>query len=188
MNGRSHEDHQHDPLENVHVYNPNDIGIPSHDIPTGHPKPDESVDSAISLPGSDSSEHKSTQPNGNTATASSENRDEQSRETNGLTSPSLERRIVSDLPLYRPPAPLPTSPEQGRRHIHLPDGPATDSIKRKRDSVSDRSASHSTKKPKMAGSFEESKQLPVIDDERESLELAKALQADENGLRRRTSR
>jgi hypothetical protein len=40
----------------------------------------------------------------------------------------------------------------------------------------------------MAGSFEESKQLPVIDDERESLELAKALQADENGLRRRTSR
>lgn len=190
------EDYQHNPQENIHVYNPSDIGMHPHGLSKAPPQTDESVDSAISLPASEPSESKTEQ-----AETDGQHREESMPQPSVETieqqtaatapEPIVRKSSVSELPLYRPPAPLSASPELSRRQPHLPNGTARslESSKRKRDSTSGRASSTSDKKPNLNGNSAESKQQPVIEEEdRDSVELARALQADDNGLRRRTSR
>ncbi|USW56506.1 Putative zn(2)-C6 fungal-type DNA-binding domain, Zinc finger, PHD-type, JmjC [Septoria linicola] len=176
MNG----DYRHDPMDNVHVYNPDDIGGPMNS------KPDESVDSAISLPGSDISDGKRGHEGATEAIAQpSVERDDAPDHRPvtpvATTSPVLHKNGVNDLPLFRPPAlQVSESPEQTRRQL-----PAQSPVaKRKRTSISEAASQMSHKRSKFGGSFEESMQQPVLDDD---AEFARVLQAENNGLRRRTS-
>lgn len=176
MNG----DYRHDPMDNVHVYNPDDIGGPMNS------KPDESVDSAISLPGSDISDGKQGHEGAVEAIAqpSVERDDAQNQRPVTpitTTSPTLNKNGVNDLPLFRPPAlQLSESPEQTRRQL-----PAQSPVaKLKRTSISEAASQMGHKRAKFGGSFEESMQQPVLEDD---AEFARVLQAENNGLRRRTS-
>ncbi|KAM3414069.1 JmjC domain-containing histone demethylation protein 1 [Cercospora zeina] len=176
MNG----DYQHCATENVHVYKPEDIGASSSS------KQDEAADSAISIPESEASDVKPV-PHEEPATVQSTIEPIMTTNDRPATpvtaaSPTLQKSAVSDLPLYRPPAPMSASPEQARRP--LANGVGSSPAKRKRDSMSEATSQMSPKRVKISATFEESKQQSVID---EDAELARVLQAENNGLRRRTS-
>ncbi|KAF2213668.1 hypothetical protein CERZMDRAFT_90506 [Cercospora zeae-maydis SCOH1-5] len=74
------------------------------------------------------------------------------------------------------------SPEQSRRP--LANGVASSPAKRKRGSMSEATSQMSPKRAKISATLGESRQQSVID---EDAELARVLQAENNGLRRRTS-
>ena len=159
MNGRSHEDYQVPQPPGQH-----DAPAMSNGV-SDVTKPDESVDSAISIPGSDDG---SAQPSVEAASLAAQ------------TSPSLQKSNANELPLYKPPAPLSQSPELTKRQPQLSNGDVSDaaaSTKRKRDSMSSASG---TKKPRL-----NSVEPTGVDTE--SLELAKTLQQGDLGLRQRTN-
>jgi F-box/leucine-rich repeat protein 10/11 len=120
MNGHSNEDPHHDPHAQEAPHMPNG-GDEKFDASNA----DGSVDSGISLPGSDSDRKEDQGIN--------ESAHEPPATENGLseTHPSLETSShpavqskdpsVTSLPLYRPPAPLSQSPELSRRQPVLPD-------------------------------------------------------------------
>lgn len=164
-------DYRHEPNEeHVHVYDPSDIGVAAD-----HTKPDESVDSAISLPENEPSDSKpaqSTTAEEHTVQPSVENSSHERPATpTAQTSPTLQK---SDLPLYRPPVQFSASPEQTRRQP-VAQSPA----KRKRDSISGAIDQMSPKRVKTGSAF--------ADAFNDDAELARVLQAENNGLRRRTS-
>lgn len=127
-------------------------------------------------------------------------------ETNGVqpshvpTSPNRPKSGASNLPLYQPPAPLSQSPDNLRRPAVLPNGisqgesslttkEATPS-KRKRDSNSATpGTTKSTKKFKVDGAEGPNSREPSVQqtaEEKQSMELARALQQEDLGLRRRS--
>lgn len=171
-------DYRHEPNEeHVHVYDPSDIGVAME-----HTKQDESVDSAISLPGSEPSDNKpaqNTTADRHPAQPSVENSSNERLATpTAQISPTLQK---SDLPLYRPPLQLSASPEQTRRQLAI--GNAQSLAKRKRDSISGATDQMSPKRVKSGSTFAGSNLQPTINDD---AELARILQAENNGLRRRT--
>lgn len=172
----------------------------------GEVKPDESVDSAISIP--------TPEQNGGEAPKQSENEAPPNGLPNGIPAengahPSIEdgdtvhvgkppASTTTPLPLWQPPPPPSSSPEAVRRTPGLVNGVGkSDSppLKRKRDSTSATPGS-AAKKAKVDGerrSRERSQGpglgkdgVPLTAGEEKSLELAKALQAQEMGLRRRS--
>lgn len=162
----------------------------------GHVKPDESVDSAVSLPASESKSppeeaaavhHELPQPSIETRVAQALGG---STATPVATSTSpVAKSVVDGLPLYQPPAPLSHSPETSRRQSAMPNGvhysKATSPVegKRKRDSTSVTPA-RAMKKVRMDGADEHSVMPPGED--MESIELARSLQQQDLGLRRRS--
>ena len=107
------------------------------------------------------------------------------------TSPAAAKSSVSNLPLYQPPAPLSQSPEIVKRGQHVMTNGASHSHsptvehnnKRKRDSTSATPGTKSAKKVKeqWQGSGESEAEV-----DQKTLELAKMLQQEELGLRRRS--
>ena len=202
-------------------------GVQSSDtapMPNGDAKPDESVDSAVSLPNTEAPEEKIADsadssgqqyvheqaasealPNGvppkqETPAA------HPSIETDAITvrnpgtpySPTEKPSpsAITQLPLYQPPAPPSKSPETTKRQATVPNGvshgnstspeASTFSLKRKRNSTS---ATPSAKKAKVeSGEMRRSREpsVPLTEEEKRSLELAKMLQQEELGLRRRS--
>lgn len=171
MNGRSHEDYQVSPPQGPHGTAAMSNGV--SDVT----KPDESVDSAISLPGSDDGRQQgeaqatqdvSAQPSVEVAPLAAQ------------TSPSLQKSNANELPLYKPPAPLSQSPELIKRQPQLSNGDipdATASTKRKRDSISSASG---MKKARLNS-------VEPTGEDTQSLELAKTLQQGDLGLRQRSN-
>lgn len=213
MNGRGHEDfidaqlnalhHQpHNPHEMVHVYEAHDTAP----LPDGLSKPDESVDSAISLPGTEALNQQERPVDDRLrdamaadAAASHHGTDRvqqavgNSHTTNGIPmSRSLETQQkppsdwkpdVSSLPLYRPPAPLSQSPEQSKRQpAALINGVMDGTHKRKRDSIP---ATPGSKKAR-GGDYEDRMSREPSVRETEDERIAKLLQQEELGLRRRS--
>lgn len=172
----------------------------------GHPpKPDESVDSAISLPPADAPTEMSL-PNGhdNAAEETTAQPSVEPTEAKAADAAQPDERPQSSasksgahgLPLYQPPAPVSQSPEISKRQPALPNGVAhsasppaieANGIKRKRDSSSAVSTTASAKKAKM--SFAGGAEQAIVEDgeaDKESLELARMLQQEDRGLRRRS--
>lgn len=214
MNGRGHEDYidaqlnalpntlpyqpPYNPAHaNVHVYEAQDAA-PGPNVSS---KPDESVDSAISLPNTEShTRDRSVDERLRDAFAADSDAGvyhglpavQPSVEANGATQPvsvgpkptaSPRNNDASGLPLYRPPAPVSQSPEQTKRQpIALVNG-AADIQKRKRESMS---ATPSAKKVKLDVEGRASREPSVqeTDDER----IARLMQQEELGLRRRSSK
>ena len=171
----------------------------------GHPKPDESVDSAISLPTTESVEQHGL-PNGhdmdvadNVAAFNEFIVPDPPSETNGarpVSSARSEARPQSSasksgaatLALYQPPAPLSQSPEVAKKQHVLANGngvahgspPAEAGVKRKRESATTPSAKKA--RLDLQGGAEQA----VADEEQESLELARILAQQDRGLRRRS--
>lgn len=125
-------------------------------------------------------------------------------ETNGAqssnipASPDRPKSGASNLPLYQPPAPLSQSPDTTRRQPFLPNGisqgrspspvEATPS-KRKRDSNSTTPGTKSAKRAQVDGLERQSSReasVHMTAEEKQSMELAKMLQQEELGLRRRS--
>lgn len=114
------------------------------------------------------------------------------------TSPAVTKVDVSSIPLYQPPAPPSTSPDAAKRRPPTPNGVGSANnispveatpLKRKRDSTSATPGAKSAKKVKADGvdrrkSGESSASGEQQD--RQSEELAKMLQQEELGLRRRS--
>ena len=113
------------------------------------------------------------------------------------TSPTTTNKNISNLPLYQPPAPPSTSrsPEAAiKRQPLMPNGvnhgksssPVESTpLKRKRDSSSTTPAAKSAKKVK-GESVERGQSGELMSVDVESLELARMLQQEERGLRRRS--
>jgi F-box and leucine-rich repeat protein 10/11 len=182
-------------------------GVP-HGVPTGEingeVKPDDSVDSAVSLPPSEALEHSGTTANDSPGDEQQVINDPLSN--GGPAHPSIEATEsandgsiivaktpptkVPELPLYQPPAPLSTSPEVTKQQPILTNGvggspesiEGSPSLKRKRGSLS--ATPGSVKKARIDGEVGEVANPPA-EEEKQSLELAKMLQAEELGLRRR---
>ena len=186
-------------------------GVPSGDsgtleLTTGEMKSDESVDSAVSLPLREALEQ-------NNATTKDTPGEEQQHTDDALPNgepveapahPSIEAESaqddkfvvakaaptkVADLPLYQPPAPLSTSPEVTKSQPVLTNGVGgspspteSSSLKRKRGSMS--ATPGSVKKARVDREGEPS--VLLTEEEKQSLELAKMLQAEDLGLRRRS--
>ena len=213
MNGRGQEDYidaqlnalpyqRHNPHEHVHVYHAHDTAPMPDGLPSGMRKPDESVDSAISLPNSDTIEQ--TRAVDERTRSVDERLMDAFAANNGIyhglppVQPSVEpngpavngesvsqlpvpQHSVQDdanaLPLYRPPAPLSQSPEQTKRQpvTALANG-FSDLIVLKRKAPDSASVSPDVKRAK-TGEHE-------TEDER----LAKEMHQEEIGLRRRGSK
>ncbi|KAK4498311.1 hypothetical protein PRZ48_010969 [Zasmidium cellare] len=212
MNGRSYEDYQDPNFTTQDQQDSHTNGFVDFDqsgsasMSNGQTvndsnRPDESVDSAISLPGSDVAEQGEKQPQESRAVDPSIH-DQSDADTitvarpasqkgphvNGnstahtsiedavsalQTSPAGQKGKVNELPLYRPPAPLSQSPEQTKRQPILANGEST---KRKRDSMSETAEASEAKRPKVSGDLLEGSDA----------ELARALQQDDMGLRHRS--
>lgn len=222
MNGNEYHDQnaQHpNPREHGHVFESPDAAP----LPNGHSKPDESVDSAVSLPTTEVLEQKTSETTHPKAQEQPKTEaDIESRlvhalsnsglppahpsiETNGVqvsnepTSPDRPKSGASNLPLYQPPAPLSQSPDSIKRQPVMPNGinqgkssspvEATPA-KHKRDSNSATSgtSTKSAKKLKVDGVERQSSREPSgqTEEEKQSMELAKMLQQEELGLRRRS--
>lgn len=164
------------------------------------PKPVESVDSGISIPATDIAKQdvltrghtipvdQAPQPPieaSDPAAPTTAQHDERPQS-------SASKSGAHGLPLYQPPAPVSQSPEVSKRQPVLTNGIShgspsttaeTNGIKRKRDSSV--SATSASKKTKMsfAGGAE---QAIVEDGDKESVELARMLQQEDRGLRRRS--
>ena len=188
-------------------------------MPNGDAKPDESVDSAVSLPNTEKLEQNGVY----SAESSVQPRvDEQAASEplpNGVPAkqeapaahPSIEtdafivRRpaekpspsAIEQLPLYQPPAPPSKSPETVKRQPNgishgnsmSPEAATSTSLKRKRNSTSATPGSTSAKKAKVeSGEVRRSREpsVPLTEEEKQSLELARMLQQEDLGLRRRS--
>ncbi|CAK3904819.1 domain-containing histone demethylation 1 [Lecanosticta acicola] len=184
MNGRSHEDYHTFSAQEQRDPPPVSNGF------TEATRPDESVDSAISIPGSDDGKHQAAKDDDTMApiqslpdapvqasVESSHPIKTDAPTSEAQTSPSLQKSSVNDLPLYKPPAPLSLSPEVSKRQPHLTIGIGAEPsapVKRRRDSTS---STPGSKKPRM-GSVEPNCEQDVQ-------RLAKSLQQDDLGLRKR---
>ncbi|SMR56327.1 unnamed protein product [Zymoseptoria tritici ST99CH_3D1] len=165
--------------------------------------PDGSVDSGISLPGSDSghkddaSTHETAEDrqssNGDHAATVDTGAETSSSQLNGTgahlsveradSDPSFDSQDTSlpTLPLYHPPAPVSQSPELSRRQPILPNGsPNGESTKRKRGSMSQTSGAGKGIQRIRTESLN-----AETEDEMKDRELALALQQEGLGLRRR---
>ena len=185
-------------------------------------KPDESVDSAVSLPTTEMLEQNAAEPallhdvkqndakvNGSFSTVQVEQNKmpaaHSSIEAGGMaadetsnppparteTSPARPKSSANDLPLWQPPAPLSHSPEIVKRQPALTNGAGhgkssspTESTphKRKRDSSS---VTPGAKMKKMKVEVADGTNEPFVPD-KQSMELAKMLQQEDLGLRRRS--
>ena len=198
-------------------------------MPNGHAKPDESVDSAVSLPTSEvleqnvaksdllnnqeppHTEMNAITPNGQAnhtdlhsahqsieTSAAKSNHDPTSPFIGSNTSPAVPKNNVSNLPLYQPPAPPSTSPDNTRQQPSMLNGltngkssSPTEATqhKRKRDSTSTTPGPKSAKKAKVDGAERrQSREAPFNEEgvDHQSLELARMLQQEDLGLRRRS--
>lgn len=202
MSGPEPHDGQTALERNLHLFQNADTAPMANGYP---PKPDESVDSAISLPTTEV-----PKPNGMPNGLANVHYDETAAE-GSAPQPSIEpaepksappppqhdarpqsstsKSGVEALPLYQPPAPVSLSPEVTKRQPALTNGAAhasppaeTNGIKRKRDSTS---ATPGAKKAKLnlVGGAENA---IAEDGDKESLELARMLQQEDRGLRRRS--
>lgn len=166
------------------------------------PKPDGSVDSAISLGAADSVGKGSPDASSNpplqpemdpTSTEQGEGATESIEIARPPTATSSHG--INSLPLYKPPPPPSLSPELSKRqplqHNGISGQVDSSPKKRKRDAQLEVSHDMSAKKHntglsdrRESGSLSEKPKLELIAD-KESLELAKALQQDDLGLRKR---
>jgi F-box and leucine-rich repeat protein 10/11 len=136
-------------------------------------------ESASRLPNGD------TMPNGSSLPSITNSTQQQDGNTSRPT--TANKASANDLPLWQPPAPIAKSPESVKRQPKLTNGASSPlpaepaSIKRKRDSTS---ATPGAKKMKLDAAS------PSVNGEvdKESMELAKMLQQEELGLRRRGSK
>ena len=198
MNGSEPQDQGQTALErNLHLFQNADTSPMANGDP---PKPDESVDSAISLPVHEGPTQNGL-PNGHHIAADNEETPAQpsiepsdpkaaaAQAPDARPQSSASKSGAEGLPLYQPPAPVSQSPEVSKRQPVLTNGvhhasptAETYGIKRKRDSTS---ATPSSKKAKVAlqGGPE---QAIAEDGDKESLELARMLQQEDRGLRRRS--
>ena len=184
-------------------------GVPSGEMTNGEVKPDESVDSAVSLPPSEALEQSGAGSKDTPGEAQQSNGDalpngvpverepapahpsieaESANDDNNIVAKSATNK-VAELPLYQPPAPLSTSPEITKQQPVLTNGVSgspspteSGSLKRKRGSMS--ATPGSAKKARVDGEGESA--VLLSPEEKQSLELAKMLQAEDLGLRRRS--
>lgn len=196
MNGAEPQDPSQTALErNLHLFQNADTASMTNG---NSPKPDESVDSAISLPAAEAPAQNGLTNGHHTAPDSEEMPAQPSIEPSEPKATSVQapdarpqssasRSGVEGLPLYQPPAPVSQSPEVSKRQPAPINGishasPETNGVKRKRDSTS---ATPGLKKAKTAlqGGPE---QAIAEDGDKESLELARMLQQEDRGLRRRS--
>ncbi|WPH00552.1 Putative zn(2)-C6 fungal-type DNA-binding domain, Zinc finger, PHD-type, JmjC [Acrodontium crateriforme] len=157
-------------------------------------KTDGSVDSAVSLLTAESAEAiaKASANGTNKATSSLEVKQPEAHVDPALHTGSSasenqaasNKTEVNNLPLYRPPAPLSVSPELSKRRPSMNGFGSTTPHKRKRDSVSGSNAPLSAKKTRINGVGESPHKAPQ---ETEDERLARLLQQDDLGLRRRGS-
>lgn len=200
----------HDAEPHVHVYNPSDLGAMPNGLPTSDSaKPDESADSAISLPGSELSDHdaKQADPSEPSLEQIAPEADakpiavhhgspiaQPSSQANATISTSIEqaspaarKNSVGAVPLYQPPAPPSQSPEQVKRMPHLVNGGMNSSPKSAMSNKRKRNSTSHTPGPKRvkAGSDEPVGERTAA--ELSSLELAKVLQQEDIGLRQRVN-
>ena len=106
---------------------------------------------------------------------------------------SASKSGAQDLPLYQPPAPVSQSPELSKRQPALtnafshgsPSAAQSNGVKRKRDSSASITASAKKAKMSFAGGPEQVIAEEADVDEK-SLELARSLQQEDRGLRRRS--
>ena len=117
--------------------------------------------------------------------------------TAASTSPTAAKGSVSNLPLFQPPAPLSQSPETAKRQPLMPNGVSHGNssspveatpLKRKRDSTSVTPGAKSAKKARVDGGDHhlDGVQMGQPTEDRQSIELAKMLQQEDLGLRRRS--
>ncbi|KAI7166533.1 hypothetical protein KC324_g12030 [Hortaea werneckii] len=191
MNGRVHEDYIDAQLNALPFQR---LANGAAAIPNYHSKPDGSVDSAVSLPNSDSFENSKITGD---RTVDDRLRDALAGQTsaeigNGLpaVAPSVETNgasqhspIVEGLPLYRPPAPLSQSPEQSRRQPATAKIDLGENASQKRNSQAP-SASPNAKRAVPANGDVHEPSVQETEDER----LAREMHSDDLGLRRRPSR
>ncbi|KAK5124570.1 hypothetical protein LTR85_001787 [Meristemomyces frigidus] len=219
MNGRGHEDYidaqlnalpyqqPHNPHVNVHVYESHDTAP----LPDGSSKPDESVDSAISLPSTERLDQSTLAAHDRDRSVDERLMDafaadsgagvyhdlsfvQSSVETNGAKhaesvgpAPAIQpttgpKNDASGLPLYRPPAPVSQSPEQTKRQPVAFLNGAADSQKRKRDSISATSDFKKARIDDAGGRASREPSVQETDDER----FARMMQQEELGLRQRS--
>ena len=188
-------------------------GMPKADtfpLPNGDAKPDESVDSAVSLPTSEVLEQNKVAtvdtpeqpalPNGvpqeneiSPAHPSIETDANTRRPSKDLSSSGEEPspNAMTSLPLYQPPAALTNSPETTKQQPLMTNGASPSpvesaSLKRKRNSTS---VTPSVKKARVEDVEQRRSRepsVPLTEEEKQSMELAKMLQQEELGLRRRS--
>ena len=215
MGGSRHEDYidaqlnalpfqRREPQHQVQVHHTNDDTPMLND----HPKPDGSVDSAVSLPNSENFEQGKPAPDV-VRTVDDRLRDalagggaggefhddphivQPSVETTVKTdingarhgSPPTSKHDVSGLPLYRPPAPLSQSPELMKRQPTMATNGTADTSTQKRKSDA-MSVSPNAKKAKMDMRASREPSVHETEDER----FAREMHQEQLGLRRRTSR
>ncbi len=192
-------------------------------ITNGDAKPDESVDSAVSLPTTEAPEQNTPelandfvqdQPHGQAAGDALPN-GVNSKQEAPAAHPSIESDAITvqhpepshssirkpsssaieQLPLYQPPAPPSKSPEATKRqpngimHGNNTSPEASTPLKRKRNSTSATPGLSSVKKARReSGERRQSMEpsFPLTEEEVQSLELAKMLQQEDLGLRRRS--
>lgn len=187
---------------NLHLFQNADTALMTNGDP---PKPDGSVDSAVSLPPAEASEQNGV-PNG----LSNGHSAPDAKEAPTAPQPSIEpsdakpppearpqssasKSGAEGLPLYQPPAPVSQSPEVSKKQPSLVNGHAsppaaveTNGTKRKRDSTSVTPGSKKFKMDLAAAGAVGAEQAVGEAEDRESLELARSLQQQERGLRRRS--
>ncbi len=161
----------------------------SDDVPAAAPDGDAAMDEKSGVAALPNDDHC---PNGvANAHQSIENGTEPPQQARPTTASSDTSNKVNDLPLWQPPAPLSTSPVSVKKQMHLANGvnaennvPSAGSIsaKRKRDS---HSVTPSAKKAKVYGPLQ-ADELGSGQEDRQSVELAKMLQQEDLGLRRRS--
>lgn len=195
LNGPDQDDVGQTSLErNLHLFQNADTAPMTNGDP---PKPDESVDSAISLPATEpakdngltnghvngvSTEEQVAQPSVEPSDAKPTQPDERPQSSASISG-------AHSLPLYQPPAPVSQSPEVSKRRPVLTNGAShgspsaeTNGIKRKRDSSS---ATPNAKKARLSFAGGPEQAIAEEGDDK-SVELAKALQQQDRGLRRRS--
>lgn len=174
---------------NLHLFQTADTAPMTTGSP---PQPDESVDSAISLPASEAPKENGLTnghaiPQEEAPQLSTEPSEAKAQQHDGRPQSSASKSGVEGLPLYQPPAPISQSPELSKRQPALTNGasPATDTngVKRKRESVS---STPGAKKSQMNFAGGPESAIAEEGGDRESRELAKMLQQEDRGLRRRS--
>jgi F-box/leucine-rich repeat protein 10/11 len=187
------EDHQLQVLK----HDPELVG---DDLKSEIHKPDGSVDSAISLAASDSLDKSppASSPDTSVNAEQLSGPIQRSVELNNAISAAPTAEPAASIPLYRPPPPPSASPELSKRQPLLPitgSKPAalpasTTPNKRKRDAQSEHSGSPTSVHKKVhirQPSGEADASALMSEEDKESMELAKALQQDDLGLRKRST-
>jgi F-box/leucine-rich repeat protein 10/11 len=208
MNGNSNEDYHHSEQTADHIQvQQMTNGQSKHDGQIEVEKVDGSVDSGVSLPGSEGEQKDDVvveQPDLNADQSTFKIENELHAQPNGVTeahstSGTTEKHVDFDsdptthtrnpsmpsLPLYRPPAPLSQSPELARRLPVSSNGVANDEVeingKRKREDEAEIPGDVNVDAKEVKNESNEGE----TEDERKDRELAVALQQEGLGLRRR---